>query len=273
MTARKGANSEEEKAPRRIPPLRPGKASKQIAIQDTDDGNPTVVLSKATARKPTDLLTARRSRATAKGLVIPDSNQTPSWSHEHAESKDLQREETAVEHASSNTESQNPLEAKTVTVTAKESRPAKQQPSRRHVNPRKQAIISYSAPDTSIERLHREATSTSLLWQTPGVFYGDVLSARSAPSMRNSSDVCREILLFTELLTNAGESELKKVPTDFSSVEEYIGVFEPLLFEECRAQSRSVWEELVEPHGKDVHIHVNIRTVNQRERGRTHLHP
>ncbi|KAL2610776.1 hypothetical protein R1flu_022468 [Riccia fluitans] len=84
--------------------------------------------------------------------------------------------------------------------------------------------------DASIERLHREATS-SKLWQT------------------------------------CGTSDLQKVPGSFESVEDYTRVLEPLLFEECRAQLHSAWEELLEGNVKDVHIPVSIKGVERRERG------
>lgn len=56
------------------------------------------------------------------------------------------------------------------------------------------------------------------------------------------------------------------MPGHFESVEEYIRVFEPLLFEECRAQLYSTWEELTES-SKDAHTMVRVRTVERRERG------
>ena len=42
---------------------------------------------------------------------------------------------------------------------------------------------------------------------------------------------------------------LRKVPLKFSSVDEYLDVFEPLLLEECRAQTlRSMQENLNRQH-------------------------
>ncbi|CAK9218121.1 unnamed protein product [Sphagnum troendelagicum] len=84
--------------------------------------------------------------------------------------------------------------------------------------------------DTSIERLQREATCRKL-WQTPG------------------------------------DSELQRVPGSFASFDEYVGVFEPLLFEECRAQLHNSWEELVEGSSGDPFVPVSVKTVERRERG------
>lgn len=64
------------------------------------------------------------------------------------------------------------------------------------------------------------------------------------------------------------ETELQCVPGSFESVEEYVRVFEPLLFEECRAQLYSTYEELLESVSRDAHIMVRVRTVERRERGK-----
>ncbi|KAF5748639.1 P-loop containing nucleoside triphosphate hydrolases superfamily protein isoform 3 [Tripterygium wilfordii] len=67
---------------------------------------------------------------------------------------------------------------------------------------------------------------------------------------------------------NPEESELQSVPGRFESVEEYVRVFEPLLFEECRAQLYSTWEELSESNPRDTtHVMVRIKNVERRERG------
>lgn len=84
--------------------------------------------------------------------------------------------------------------------------------------------------DSSIARLHREATCDKL-WKPPG------------------------------------EAELQCVPVSFDSVQEYVNVFEPLLFEECRAQLHSTWEELCEGVAKDPHVQVFVKMVEKRERG------
>ena len=63
------------------------------------------------------------------------------------------------------------------------------------------------------------------------------------------------------------ETELQCVPGRFESVEEYIRVFEPLLFEECRAQLYSTWEELTETVSRDLHAMVRIKSIERRERG------
>ncbi|KAJ7518585.1 hypothetical protein O6H91_21G075400 [Diphasiastrum complanatum] len=89
---------------------------------------------------------------------------------------------------------------------------------------------AYQPQDTSIKRLHRESTSNKL-WQSPG------------------------------------ELELRRVPGSFSSIDEYVQVFEPLLFEESRAQLHSVWEELSDSNSKDVHIPISIKALEKRERG------
>ncbi|XP_042463228.1 uncharacterized ATP-dependent helicase C29A10.10c-like [Zingiber officinale] len=84
--------------------------------------------------------------------------------------------------------------------------------------------------DTSVERLLREVTSEKF-WHHPE------------------------------------ETDLRRVPGQFESDEEYIRVFEPLLFEECRAQLNSTYEELQEKITKDAHIMVHIKNVDRRERG------
>eukprot|EP00250_Pteridium_aquilinum_P020444 c24814_g2_i2 orf=471-4703(+) len=94
-------------------------------------------------------------------------------------------------------------------------------------NYRKQTVYSQ---DSSIERLHREATCEKL-WNSPG------------------------------------DTELQRVPGSFHSVQEYVNVFEPLLFEECRAQLHSTWEELCEGVTKDPHIQVSVKAVEKRDRG------
>ncbi|KAI3506561.1 hypothetical protein L1887_21120 [Cichorium endivia] len=42
-------------------------------------------------------------------------------------------------------------------------------------------------------------------------------------------------------------------PRSFESIEEYLRVFQPLLFEECRAELYSTWEELTETSSKNSH--------------------
>lgn len=64
-----------------------------------------------------------------------------------------------------------------------------------------------------------------------------------------------------------GETDLQCVPGRFESVEEYVRVFEPLLFEECRAQLYSTWEELSETFSRDTHVMVRVRNIERRERG------
>ncbi|KAK4757964.1 hypothetical protein SAY87_019265 [Trapa incisa] len=102
--------------------------------------------------------------------------------------------------------------------------------SKKHILSKKQTAINTSYQDTSVERLIREVTNEKF-WHHPG------------------------------------ESELQCVPGCFGSVEEYIRVFEPLLFEECRAQLYSTWEELNETFSRDTHVLVRVRNVERRERG------
>lgn len=64
------------------------------------------------------------------------------------------------------------------------------------------------------------------------------------------------------------ETELQSVPGRFESFEEYVRVFEPLLFEECRAQLYSTWEELSETTNRDAHMMVRVKIVERRERGK-----
>jgi senataxin len=66
---------------------------------------------------------------------------------------------------------------------------------------------------------------------------------------------------------NPEEAELECVPGSFESAEEYIRVFEPLLFEECRAQLYSSYEESLEAVGRDAHVAVRVKIVDRRERG------
>lgn len=69
-----------------------------------------------------------------------------------------------------------------------------------------------------------------------------------------------------------GETDLQCVPGRFESVEGYIRVFEPLLFEECRAQLFSTWEELTETFSRDTHVTVRVRNIERRERGNNTFH-
>ncbi|ESQ54211.1 hypothetical protein EUTSA_v10024227mg [Eutrema salsugineum] len=60
------------------------------------------------------------------------------------------------------------------------------------------------------------------------------------------------------------DTELQSVPERFESMDDYVRVFEPLLFEECRAQLYSSWEELSEANS---YMKVRIKFVERRERG------
>ncbi|KAI9094788.1 hypothetical protein K1719_026594 [Acacia pycnantha] len=101
---------------------------------------------------------------------------------------------------------------------------------KKHFSIKKQSPVTVLSQDTSVERLIREVTSEKF-WHHPE------------------------------------ETELQCVPGQFESVEEYVRVFEPLLFEECRAQLYSTWEELIETVSRDTHIMVRVKANEPRERG------
>ncbi|XWS23864.1 hypothetical protein CRYUN_Cryun28dG0051900 [Craigia yunnanensis] len=101
---------------------------------------------------------------------------------------------------------------------------------KKHFPSKKITATSTSYQDTSVERLIREVTNEKF-WHHPE------------------------------------DTELRCVPGRFESVEEYVRVFEPLLFEECRAQLYSTWEELAESASRDTHIMVRIKSIERRERG------
>ncbi|KAH7657206.1 senataxin protein [Dioscorea alata] len=101
---------------------------------------------------------------------------------------------------------------------------------KKHLPAKKQTADNFQYQDTSVERLLREVTNEKFWHQ-------------------------------------AEETELQCVPGQFESVEEYVRVFEPLLFEECRAQLYSTWEEFTETVSRDAHIAVRVKTVERRERG------
>lgn len=103
--------------------------------------------------------------------------------------------------------------------------------SKKHVlTSKKQGLSNASYQDASIERLHREVTSEKF-WHHPG------------------------------------EMELQCVPGRFESAEGYVRVFEPLLFEECRAQLYNTWEELCDAVSRDAYSMVRVKNVDRRERG------
>ncbi|XP_019174582.1 PREDICTED: uncharacterized protein LOC109170090 isoform X2 [Ipomoea nil] len=92
---------------------------------------------------------------------------------------------------------------------------------------KKQPVVTAQYHDTSVERLLREVTNEKLWHQSD-------------------------------------KTELQCVPGSFDSVEEYVRVFEPLLFEECRAQLSSTLEEVTESGS---HVKVYVKNVERRERG------
>lgn len=61
------------------------------------------------------------------------------------------------------------------------------------------------------------------------------------------------------------------MPGRFESAEGYVRVFEPLLFEECRAQLYSTWEELCDVVTRDAYSMVRVKSVDRRERGTYHF--
>lgn len=101
---------------------------------------------------------------------------------------------------------------------------------KKYLPPKKQTAISTPYQDTSVERLIREVTNEKF-WHHPE------------------------------------DTELQCVPGQFESVEEYVKVFEPLLFEECRAQLYSSWEEFTETVSRDTHVTVRVKNIERRERG------
>ncbi|KAE8666492.1 alcohol dehydrogenase-like 7 [Hibiscus syriacus] len=101
---------------------------------------------------------------------------------------------------------------------------------KKHLPSKKITATTTSYQDTSVERFIREATNEKF-WHHPE------------------------------------NSELQCIPGQFESVEEYVRVFEPLLFEECHAQLYSTWEELAETALKDAHLMVRIKSIERRERG------
>ncbi|KAG7584368.1 P-loop containing nucleoside triphosphate hydrolase [Arabidopsis suecica] len=92
---------------------------------------------------------------------------------------------------------------------------------------KKPATTSTQYQDTSVQRLLREVTNEKF-WRHPE------------------------------------DTELRSVPERFESMEEYVRVFEPLLFEECRAQLYSTWVELAEAN---TYVKVRIKSIERRERG------
>ncbi|XP_020575440.1 uncharacterized ATP-dependent helicase C29A10.10c-like [Phalaenopsis equestris] len=119
--------------------------------------------------------------------------------------------------------------SKKQTVTALETADAKLG-NKRPLLSKKQNFNNQQYNDTSVERLLREVTNEQF-WHHPE------------------------------------ESDLQCVPGSFESVEEYVRVFEPLLFEECRAQLYSTWEESTEMVSRDAHVMVRVKMVERRERG------
>ncbi|KAJ0987929.1 hypothetical protein J5N97_006285 [Dioscorea zingiberensis] len=101
---------------------------------------------------------------------------------------------------------------------------------KKHLPAKKHTSDNFQYQDTSVERLLREVTNDKF-WHHPE------------------------------------ETELQPVPGQFESVEEYVRIFEPLLFEECRAQLYSTWEEFKETILRDANIIVRVKTVERRERG------
>ncbi|MFQ6640074.1 hypothetical protein Gotur_014502 [Gossypium turneri] len=140
---------------------------------------------------------------------------------------------------------------------------------KKHLPSKKITATTTSYHDTSVERFIREATNEKF-WHHPGAVSTDLF----AISVNNSSldlviyENFHSLVLDNEFSLNTSEnSELQCVPGQFESAEEYVRVFEPLLFEECRAQLYSTWEELAESASRDTHVMVRIKSIERRERG------
>ncbi|XP_048570882.1 uncharacterized ATP-dependent helicase C29A10.10c [Triticum urartu] len=123
-----------------------------------------------------------------------------------------------------------PLSSQRADVTGQNMADQKRANKRSFVSKKEASANNTQYHDTSVERLLQEVTSDKF-WHNPE------------------------------------ESELQSVPGSFESAEEYIRVFEPLLFEECRAQLHNSYEESLEAVSRDAHVMVRIRTVDRRERG------
>ncbi|KAK8921098.1 putative helicase MAGATAMA 3 [Platanthera zijinensis] len=133
-------------------------------------------------------------------------------------------------------QSADPRQLKTLTVSSRKQTVSGLEiadvktANKRSLPSKKQSSNNQQHQDTSVERLLREVTNEQF-WHHPE------------------------------------ESDLQCVPGSFESVEEYVRVFEPLLFEECRAQLYSTWEESIETVSRDAHIMVRVKMVERRERG------
>ncbi|KAL6493163.1 hypothetical protein OROGR_032922 [Orobanche gracilis] len=113
--------------------------------------------------------------------------------------------------------------------------------------PAKQNCTNNQYQDTSVDRLRREVTNEKF-WHHPVTIM----------ALQTVNYLC---IYFCK----TEEEELQRVPDHFDSVEDYIRVFEPLLFEECRAQLYSTWEESSETVSS--HVTVGIKSIERRERG------
>ncbi|XP_051185779.1 probable helicase MAGATAMA 3 [Lolium perenne] len=123
-----------------------------------------------------------------------------------------------------------PVSSQRAVLTGQNTSDQKPANKRSLVSKKQASVNNTQYHDTSIERLLQEVTSDKF-WHNPD------------------------------------ESELQSVPGSFESAEEYIRVFEPLLFEECRAQLYSSYEESLEAVSRDAHVMVRVKTVERRDRG------
>ncbi|XP_062200602.1 uncharacterized ATP-dependent helicase C29A10.10c-like isoform X2 [Phragmites australis] len=123
-----------------------------------------------------------------------------------------------------------PVSSQRAVVTGQNTAEQKQANKRSIISKKQNSSNNTQYQDSSVERLIREVTSDKF-WHNPE------------------------------------EAELQCVPGSFESAEEYIRVFEPLLFEECRAQLYSSYEESLEAVARDAHVAVRVKTVDRRERG------
>lgn len=65
-------------------------------------------------------------------------------------------------------------------------------------------------------------------------------------------------------------SATEEIPSTFAGPAEYVAAFEPLLFEECRAQVLSQWEEASESAAAS-HMPVRVTSLERADRGICHV--
>ncbi|KAL6574184.1 hypothetical protein OROHE_001088 [Orobanche hederae] len=130
---------------------------------------------------------------------------------------------------------------------------------------KKQNCTNNQYQDTSVERLLREVTNEKF-WHHPVCGFYGTGSAKGSKCWTAVTIMALKTVNYLRIyFCKTEEEELQRVPGHFDSVEEYISVFEPLLFEECRAQLYSTWEESSETVSS--HVRVGIKSIERRERG------